>query len=74
MHELLDTDVEAFLKFGRATGLHQYRKDVPLDVYFAATLTASSPPALASTCAATSLDSKPTIRRHDASPTPSSWQ
>jgi hypothetical protein len=41
LHEVLDTDLDAFLKFGRATGLHQYRKDVPLDVYFAATLTSS---------------------------------
>jgi hypothetical protein len=41
MHELLDTDPGAFVKFGRATGLGHYRKDVPADVYFAATLTSS---------------------------------
>ncbi len=41
MHELLDTDLGAFLKFGRATRLATYRKDVPLDVYVAAGLTSS---------------------------------
>jgi len=41
MHELLDTDVGAFLKFGRAVGLAAYRKDVPADVYMAAGLTSS---------------------------------
>jgi hypothetical protein len=41
MHELLDTDLGAFLKFARATGLGAYRKDVPADVYMAAGLTSS---------------------------------
>src|SRR5688572_5898354 len=41
MHELLDADLGAFLKFGRATGLGAYRKDVPADVYVAAGLTSS---------------------------------
>ena len=41
MHEVLDVDFSAFMKFGRATGLGTYRKDVPADVYFAATLTSS---------------------------------
>jgi len=38
MHEVLETDLRAFLKFGRATGLGAYRKDVPVDVYAAAAL------------------------------------
>src|SRR5262245_46705144 len=41
MHEVLDTDLGAFLKFGRATALGAYRKDVPIDVYLAAALTSS---------------------------------
>jgi len=41
MREVLDTDLGALLLFHRATGLGQYRKSVPLDVYFAAQLTAS---------------------------------
>ena len=41
MRELLDTDLGAFLKFGRATGMGNYRKDVPLEVHFAAGLTSS---------------------------------
>lgn len=41
MHELLDTDLGAFLKFGRAVGIAAYRKDVPADVYMAAALTSS---------------------------------
>ena len=41
MHEVVDRDVGAFLKFGRATGLGSYRKDVPAEVYFAAGLTES---------------------------------
>ena len=41
MHELLDTDLGAFLKFGRAVGLAAYRKDVPAEVYMAAGLTSS---------------------------------
>jgi hypothetical protein len=41
MHEVLETDLEAFRRFGRATGLGEYRKDVPADVYTAAGLTSS---------------------------------
>ena len=41
MHEVLDLDVGAFLKFGRATALGGYRKDAPADGYFAAVLTSS---------------------------------
>ena len=41
MHEVLETDLRAFLKFGRAIGLGAYRKDVPGDVYTAAALTSS---------------------------------
>jgi hypothetical protein len=41
MHELLDTDLDAFLKFGRAVGVGAYRKDVPAEVYMAAGLTSS---------------------------------
>jgi len=41
MHELLDTDVLAFLKFARATKLSTYRKDVPYAAYTVAGLTSS---------------------------------
>src|SRR5688572_33315789 len=41
MHEVLETDLGAFRKFGRAVGLGAYRKDVPADVYLAAALTSS---------------------------------
>ena len=41
MHEVLDTDLGAFLKFARATGLGAYRKDVLPEVYVAAGLTSS---------------------------------
>jgi hypothetical protein len=41
MHEVLDLDLGAFLKFGRAVALGNYRKGAPADAYFAATLTAS---------------------------------
>jgi len=41
MHEVLDTDGGAFLRFARATGLGGYRTDVPADVYYAAALTSS---------------------------------
>lgn len=41
MHEMLDTDLGAFLKFGRAVGIGAYRKDVPREVYMAAALTSS---------------------------------
>ena len=35
MHDVLDTDFGAFMKFARATAIGRYRKDVPLDVYTA---------------------------------------
>jgi hypothetical protein len=41
LREMLDTDFRAFLKFARAINLGTYRKDVPLDVYFATMLTSS---------------------------------
>ena len=41
MHEVLDADLGAFLKFMRATGLGTYRKDVPVEVYLAARLRSS---------------------------------
>lgn len=41
LHEVLDTDTGAFLRFGLATSLGGYRKDVPPDAYFAAALTSS---------------------------------
>lgn len=41
MHEVLDIDLAAFLKFARATALGAYRKDVPDDVYCGASLTSS---------------------------------
>jgi hypothetical protein len=41
MHEVLDLDLGAFFKFGRAVALGRYRKDVPADAYFAATLASS---------------------------------
>lgn len=41
LHEVLKTDLGAFLKFTKATELGSYRKNVPQDVYFAAKLTSS---------------------------------
>jgi hypothetical protein len=41
MHEVLDVDTAAFIKFGFATGLGTYRKDVPLGAYYAAAITSS---------------------------------
>jgi hypothetical protein len=41
MHEVLETDPAAFMKFASATRLGHYRKDVPVDVYYGATLTSS---------------------------------
>ncbi len=41
MRNLLDTDLGAFLKYGRAVAVGEYRKDVPLETYFAAALTSS---------------------------------
>jgi hypothetical protein len=41
MHELLDADLGAFLRFGLATGIGSYRKDVPFDALAAAGLTSS---------------------------------
>jgi hypothetical protein len=41
MHEVLEADPTAFLKFMRATGVGTYRKDVPVEVWTAASLTSS---------------------------------
>jgi hypothetical protein len=41
MHEVIATDFGAFFKFGLATSIGTYRKDVPADVYFATGLTSS---------------------------------
>jgi hypothetical protein len=41
MHEVLDTDLGAFMKFAFATGIHGYRKDVPVVAHVAAGLTSS---------------------------------
>jgi hypothetical protein len=41
MHEVLDIDLRAFVKFARATAISTYRKDVPSEVYIAAGLTSS---------------------------------
>jgi alkylhydroperoxidase family enzyme len=38
--ELLATDTRAFLHYARVAGLSAYRRDVPVDVYYAAKLTA----------------------------------
>jgi hypothetical protein len=38
MHDVLDTDFGAFMKFARATAIGNYRKDVPIDVYTAVML------------------------------------
>lgn len=40
MRELLATDARAFLRYARIAGLLKYRRDVPADVYYAASLTA----------------------------------
>src|SRR5690349_16823577 len=39
MRHVLDHDLRAFWKFARAAGLSGYRRDVPKDVYYAASLT-----------------------------------
>jgi hypothetical protein len=39
MHDVLETDLGAFMKFARATAIGKYRKDVPIDVHCAAKLT-----------------------------------
>lgn len=41
MHEVVEIDTGAFLRFGFATSLGSYRKDVPGDAYYAAALTSS---------------------------------
>ena len=38
MRHVLDTDLGAFLRFGRAAGVARYRKDVPPDLYYAASI------------------------------------
>lgn len=35
MHHVLDTDWRAFMKFARATEIGKYRKDVPIDLFYA---------------------------------------
>jgi len=40
MREILAADTRAFLKFARVAGIGSYRRDVPLDVYYGAKLTA----------------------------------
>lgn len=40
LHELIDIDLRAAWMFQRATGLGKYRRDVPLDAWAAAALTA----------------------------------
>src|SRR4029077_12283500 len=39
--EILDADFRAFLRFARLGGLSTYRRDVPLDVYYAVKLTST---------------------------------
>lgn len=41
MRHVLDTDFGAFVRFGRATSVGRYRKDVPIDVYAAVGLVGS---------------------------------
>jgi len=40
MKHVLDTDLGAFLRFARTSGISSYRKDAPLDLYYAAKITA----------------------------------
>jgi hypothetical protein len=40
MRAMLDTDLGAFLRFARVTGISTYRRDAPLALYHAAKLTA----------------------------------
>lgn len=40
MHDVLDTDFSAFLKFARATAIGRHKKHVPMDVHAAVGLTA----------------------------------
>ena len=39
MHDVLELDFGAFTRFARATAIGNYRKDVPIDVYCAVSLT-----------------------------------
>lgn len=39
MKYVLDHDLTAFMKFARATNVGHYRKDVPMDLYYAVSLT-----------------------------------
>ncbi|HEY4183305.1 MAG TPA: hypothetical protein VGM90_41060 [Kofleriaceae bacterium] len=39
MHDVLDTDLGAFMKFARATMIGKYRKDLPTEVYAAVMFT-----------------------------------
>lgn len=38
MHHVLNTDLGAFMRFARATGVSRYRKDVPIDLYYAVSI------------------------------------
>jgi hypothetical protein len=40
LREVLDTDTRAFLTFVRAQGIGKYRRDLPVDAYYGAKLTA----------------------------------
>jgi hypothetical protein len=40
MKHVLDTDLGAFLRFARTSGVSSYREDAPLDVYYAVKITA----------------------------------
>ncbi len=41
MHEILDTSLPAFLRFGMMEGLAKHREDVPVEVWYAAKLVAA---------------------------------
>jgi hypothetical protein len=41
LHETLDADPHAFLAVGKVMGMRQYRKDVPLAAYYAASIVAT---------------------------------
>ncbi len=41
LREMLAVDLGAFFRFARVSGISSYRKDVPLDAYYAAKLTAA---------------------------------
>jgi hypothetical protein len=41
MHHVLDTDLDAFMRFGKVSSISRYRKHVPADLYTAVGLTGS---------------------------------